>query len=215
MVNLVYKEKEIGLATNWNEVSVPQLTAIAGIDESVGIYERNLSIFKILIGDKMAEEDIENMSLDAFNSIVEVLKYTNEFNPTEERQITLGDKLYEIPSGFDKITVGQWADGEYTITNFLQKSKDNMFKDIQKLMAIYLMEVKEGGELKKYNSEYNEVKEQLILDECNAQFVINFSTFFLQIVNGYLKHIVNSLKEKVVESKKVGGAVNSPIIVVG
>lgn len=215
MVNLVYKKKEIGLATNWKEVSVPQLTAIAGIDESAGIYEKNLSIFKVLIGDKMAEEDIDNMSLDAFNSIVEVLKFTNEFNHTEERQITLGGKLYEIPSSFEKITVGQWADGEYTITNFLQKSKENMFKDIQKLMAIYLMEVKEGGKLKKYNSEDNEAKEQLILDECDAQFVINFSTFFLQIVNGYLKYIVSSLKEKVVENKKVGGAASSPIIVVG
>jgi hypothetical protein len=47
MVNLLYKEKEIGLATNWKEVSLPQLTAIAGIDESAGIYERNLNIFKI------------------------------------------------------------------------------------------------------------------------------------------------------------------------
>jgi hypothetical protein len=215
MVNLLYKEKEIGLATNWKEVSLPQLTAIAGIDESAGIYERNLNIFKILIGDKMAEEDIDNMNLDAFNAIIEVLKFANEFNPTEERQIELGGKLYEIPSGFEKITVGQWSDGEYTITNFLQKSKDNMFKDIEKLMAIYLMEVKEGGKLSKYNSEKNSSMEQLIKDECDAQFVINFSTFFLQIVNGYLKHIVNSLKEKVVENKKVGGVVNSHTIVVG
>jgi len=189
---------KINIPTDWSGVTVAQFQAIQELikegseDEST----LNMAIISILSGWSM--DDVEQLSIGSYKSILDKLKFISQPIAGElKKRFELGGQRYEVISDIYSITGGQYI----TLMHFI-KDEESILKNLHNIMALFCVPyVKKwwGWKKGKYVAD-NHAKVAEEMKQLTMNVVNPLSSFFLA---KYLESVESLLESSVTELEKV------------
>lgn len=189
--------KEYFIPENWSEIKAHQFGAIIetqDTDNLTGI-EKAIQVMKSVTD--IDEEMIYQLPIQEFNKIVDILSFTNTPIQAEVKEsIIVGDEEYFLKKDFDQLVLGEII----SIEMIMEKTKGNVFSNIEELLCVFLRKKKDNGKLESFKTDMmlraNKFREIPITD------IYQLMLFFLNGEGSLKNNMKDSLEEKKQKIKK-------------
>lgn len=138
------------IPTAWDEVTVKQYQQVMDVNLS-GMTDIDIVVARLSILGDIDKELLYLMPVEAFNEVVELLKFTTQPITTEMKDsIQVGGIEYHLKKDFNNLIISEIT----AIEMIIKDAGGNFDKCIDKLLCVYLRQKKDNGKLEAFRSSF-------------------------------------------------------------